>query len=243
MTKNDAIQPQVTESGMLGLALNILASPSEAFSAIHKRPSKLFPLALICLFTMVTMFWYFNIVDYGWYIDDTIAGNGSMDEEQQEVAREAMGSISQNTMMYLGTFGSVISLVLIYVLQAGYLSLASAINGDKNKFTHWFSLVCWTSLPSLLSVLGMMVNIAISPNGQLSVYDLSPLTLTNLGLQSSNGSVQTLMNSLNLTMIWSVVLIIIAYKQWLGSSMNKALGVVLAPYILIFSTWAYFALT
>jgi hypothetical protein len=88
----------------------------------------------------------------------------------------------------------------------------------------------------------MAVNIAISPNGQLSAYDLNPLSLANLGMQTTNGSVQTLLNSLNLTMIWSVALIVAAYKQWLNSSMTKALSVVLAPYVLIFGAGAYFAL-
>ena len=243
MTDQVDTPTQLQESGMLGLSINILTAPSEAFSVLERKPFKLFPLTMICLSTMLVMFWYFNIVDYDWYIDDAIAGTSTLDEEQQEAAREAMGAISQNTMTYLGTFGGVVSLVVIYVLQAGYLSLASALNGDKYKFTHWFSLVCWTSLPYLLAVVGMAVNIAISPNGQLSAYDLNPLTLANLGVQTTNGSVQTLLNALNLTMIWSVTLIVVAYKQWLNSSMSKALTIVLAPYILIFGAWAYFALT
>ena len=242
MTDQVNTSPQAQESGMLALTINILTAPGDAFSALQKNPVKLFPLAIICLSTMLVMFWYFNIVDYDWYIDDAIAGTSALDEQQQEAAREAMGAISQNTMMYLGTFGGVVGLVLVHVFQAGYLSLASALNGDRYKFTHWFSLVCWTNLPYLLAVVGMAVNIAISPNGQLSAYDLNPPSLANLGMQTTNGSVQTLLNSLNLTMIWSVALIVAAYKQWLNSSMTKALSVVLAPYVLIFGAWAYFAL-
>ena len=51
------------------------------------------------------------------------------------------------------------------------------------------------------------------------------------------------MNSLNLTMIWSIALTVLAYRQWLDSSQIKALAVVLAPYLVILGVWAYFALT
>jgi hypothetical protein len=83
----------------------------------------------------------------------------------------------------------------------------------------------------------------LSPNGQLSSYDLDPLTLANLGMQSSNGSVMTIMNQLNLTMIWSIVLTLMAYKQWIESTWFRALAVVLSPYLLIIGVWAYIAFT
>ncbi|MDP6651852.1 MAG: hypothetical protein QGF90_07080 [Gammaproteobacteria bacterium] len=50
------------------------------------------------------------------------------------------------------------------------------------------------------------------------------------------------MNLLNLTMIWSITLTVLAYKQWLESSWLKAMSIVLAPYLLIIGVWAYFAL-
>ena len=89
----------------------------------------------------------------------------------------------------------------------------------------------------------MAVTIALSPSGQLSQYALDPLTLSNLGMESSNGLVQFIMSAVSLTMIWSIALVVMAYKQWLQSSMSKALTIVLAPYLLIFSALAYFALT
>jgi len=242
MTDSDTLQAGKTDpAGAINTAINILASPSEAFNEIAQRPTKLFPIAIILCSMTAVMFWYFSIIDFDWYIDDALSLS-NLNEAQLEGAREAMESMPQTTFRVFGIIGGSISLLVVWLLQSVYLSLASALNGDRFKFTHWFSLIVWTALPYLLSVVGMAVTIALSPNGQLSAYDLDPTTLANLGMQSSNGSVDTVMNSLNLTMIWSITLTVFAYKQWLESSWLKAMSIVLAPYLLIIGVWAYFAL-
>jgi len=244
MTDNEPTMDSKTQNaGSMETAVNILTAPREAFAALDARPTKLFPLALILISTMLATGWYFMILDYDWYIDDTLGQVPNLTAEQLENARDTMASISQNNMTYIGIFGSAFSLLFMYVLQAGYLSLVSALKGDKYRFSHWFSLVCWTSLPYLLVVISMVVNITLNPNGQLSAYDLNALSLANLGMQSGNASLNQALSSLNLTMFWSLALVVMAYRQWLDSGLLKAMAVVLAPYLLIFGVWAYFALT
>jgi hypothetical protein len=229
-------------AGLLNTAINILTTPSEAFNELQLRPNKLFPLSLIVLSTVTVMFWYFTIIDFDWYIDDTLAIT-NLNGEQLEAAREQMGSMSQSTFRLISTSTSVIGLLLIYILQAGYLSLTSALSGSGQKFGHWLSLVLWTGLPYILSIVGMIVTLLLNPNGQLSAFELDPLTLANLGMQSSNSSVTTLFNMLTLTQIWSLLLTVMGYKQWLDCSAVKAMAVVLAPYLLIAGVWTYFTLT
>lgn len=239
----DAIEATKTEpAGLINTATNILLSPGEAFTELQQRPSKLFPLALIVLSTMAVMFWYFSIVDFDWYIDDTLAAV-NLDDEQLETAREQMASMSQTTFKMFGIFSGAIGTLAVYVLQSGYLSLTSAISGSGQKFGDWFSLVLWTSLPYMLSVVGMVTTIALSPNGQLGAYDLDPLILANLGLQSGNSSLTALFNGISLPMLWGIALTVMGYRQWLDCSLLRAMTVVLAPYFLILGIWAYFALT
>ncbi len=233
---------QKTPAGLLDVAINMLTSPSEAFDELLLRPSKLFPLLAIVLSTVCVMFWYFTIVDFDWYIDDTLSMQ-NLNEEQLEARRAQMTSMSHSTFRLISTLGSAVGLLVIYILQAGYFSLASALSGGHQKFSHWFSLVLWTGMPYLLSVVGMVVTIALSPNGQLSAYDLDPLTLANLGMQSSNDSLMTIFRSLSLTMFWGLALTVMGYRHWLDCSMIKAMAVVLAPYLVIFSIGAFFAFT
>lgn len=227
---------------LITIAINILTSPTEAFQALETRPTKIFPLALVILSTAAAMFWYYSIVDFDWFVDDTLSQLNNLSETQLEDARERMLSMSQTMFRGFGLLGSTVGLLAMYLLQSAYLSMASALNGDKYRFSHWFSVIAWTNLPAVLGAIGMMVTILLSPNGQLSAYDLNPLSLANLGMSSANGSVQTLMNSLNLLMFWSIGLTVMAYKQWVQASWPKTIAIVLGPYLLILGIWSYFAL-
>jgi len=243
MTENDTPDTVKTEpAGLMATTINIFTSPSEAFTELLQRPTKLFPLVLIMASQVVVLFWYFTIVDFDWFIDDTLLTTRDLTEAQMEAGREQLQSMSQSTFRIFGVLGGSVGVLIIFVLQAGYLSLVSALIGDKFKFTNWFSLITWTGLPFLLAVIGQVVNLLLSPNGQLSAIDLNPLTLANLGMEAE-GSLRTIMQSIDLTIIWSLSLVVVGYKQWLDSSWTKALSVVLAPYVLILSIWAYFTFT
>jgi hypothetical protein len=238
MTTTD-VKDQAPQLSTLSLMINMLSAPNEAFAALKTRPSKLFPLTLILGLNAIVLVWYFNMVDFDWYIDDVLSV-ANLDEEQLEAAREGMTSMSQNTFMGFGIAGSLVTILAIYTLQSGYLSLVSALTGESLKFGHWFSLQCWSGMPMLLSVIGMCATILLSPNGQLSAYDLDPFTLRNLGIISENPSVQSLLASLSLTMVWSTGLIVGGYKHWLNASWLRAIGTVSAPYLLFLGIWSIF---
>lgn len=243
MTDIDSTSSTTTEpAGAVSTAINILTSPAEAFRELEQRPTKLFPILAIVLSTCAAMLWYYSIVDFDWFIDDVLS-QSNIPDDQMEQAREQMTSMSQTSFRIFGILGSSIFFIVLWVLQAGYLSMVSALSGDRFKFTNWFSLVVWAALPSLLAIIGMGVTIALSPNGQLSAFDLNPLTLRNLGMESSNASIQSLFAQLDLTILWGIGLMVAAYQQWLKSTWIKACSVVLAPYLFIIGVWAYFALT
>lgn len=227
-------------ASLVDTALNVLVSPNEAFADIARHPTKLFPLALILLSTTLALVWYFSIVDFAWYVDDVLAAS-NLEGDQLEESREAMLAMSQNVFMLFGVLGGTVGTIVYYVLQSGYLALISALTGDGQKFSRWFSLVCWTAMPQLLAILGMFATIILSPNGQISAFDMNPLTLRNLGMEFDNDSLNNLLNSLNLTMLWSIGLLVQGYRQWQGSSLSKALVVIAAPYLLALSVWAFFA--
>jgi hypothetical protein len=228
------------QGSLFSLAINIISAPNEAFTELKKRPSKLFPLALILSLNTAVLAWYFNMVDFAWYVDDTLAST-NLDETQLEAAREGMNSMSRNSFLGFGIFSSVAAILGLYTLQSAYLSLISALRGEPLKFGHWFSLQCWAGIPVLVSIIGMLATIALSPNGQLSAYDLDPLTLRNLGFISGNQSVQGLLATVSLTMLWSIGLVVGGYKNWLAAGWLRSILTVTAPYLLFLSIWSIFA--
>jgi hypothetical protein len=235
---------QASGPGLLTIAVNIFTAPSEAFAALQSRPSFLFPLLLSIIPTMVLYGWYFQIVDYAWFIDDTIAQMPTMQEAQREAVTAAMQSQSRTLMMVSSTLGGSIGILVIYALQAGYLAIVSALLGDSYRFRHWFSLICWTSLPYLLVVIVMAINIFMSPNGQINMNNANSLSLGNLGIPSADNSLmRTVLTALNLPMFWSIALTLLGYRQWLQASNLRAATVVLGPYVAIIGILAYFAFT
>jgi hypothetical protein len=229
-------------AGKISVLINVFASPGEALQELKLHPSILFPLLLIIAGNSLVLAWYFNIVDFDWYIDDVLS-TANISEENLEDARENFESMSRNSMMGFSLIGSVVGLSAIFLVQAVYLSLVAALRGDRFKFRHWLSLVCWSSTPILLSVVGMAVTILLSPNGQLSAYDLDPLTLRNLGMATDSATLQSLYNSVSLAMVWSVVIILLGYRQWLECSWLRTSLMVLSPYLTIIGVWAFLALS
>jgi len=227
----------------ISLAINVLTAPSEAFKTIRERPTSLFPLAVVILSTLLVTGWYFAILDYDWYIDDTLSQFPNFTEAQLEDAREGMESIAPSNMMWISLLSSGITLLLVYVIQTGYLSLASALQGDEIRFKQWWSLVAWTNIPAFFLSISMAVNILLNPSGQLSILELNGLTLLALGMETANPSLNRIFATINLAMIWNLTLLVMAYKQWLQASTVKSLAIVLAPYLLIYGVWTYFAVS
>ncbi len=234
----DFIKPK-----LLTTAINVITSPSLAFRAIKAQPVTLAPLTLILLASMSVTGWYFAVLDFDWYIDDTLSQIGDLRGAELEEARQGMQALSQRGMALIGMLGSAVSLLAIYLAQAAYLSLISALGGYDLRFRQWFSLIVWTSLPNLFLSISMAVTILLNPGGQLSNYDLNPFSLYSLGMQTGNPSLDPMLAALNLIQIWSLSLLIMAYRQWVKTALVRAAAIVIAPYLLIFGVWAYLALT
>jgi len=237
----DAIAEDGSKPSLLSTFINIFTAPSEAFTQIRQRPSKLVPLAAVMLSMGLVLAWYFQMLDFDWYIDEVLAQTGAEGDELEQ-ARNAMQSLSRNSFMTLGLLGSCAAIVAVNLLQAMYLSLASALGNDRLGFGYWFSLSCWCGMPALLSVLAIAVNITLSSNGQLSPFDMDPLALPNLGVPVTNPSMLSLLNSINLPMVWGLVLLMLGYRQWTERSLGFAVAIVGLPYVLVYGVWAYFIL-
>jgi hypothetical protein len=233
-------QPTPADPSLLETSVNIFTSPAEAFHSLQTSPKKLFPLLLILILNGAILTWYFSIVDYEWFVDDILSAE-TMTEDERTEARQGMMSLSINTFAMIGVLGGSVAIVAINLAQAAYLSLVAALRGDEYKFRHWFSLVCWAGLPALLTIGGSAVTILLTPNGQLSAYDLDPLTLRNLGVSSTNPSVQGLVQSLSLSTFWGVGLMVFGYRQWTETSWLRALITVFSPYLCILGVWAFLA--
>jgi hypothetical protein len=221
------------------LAVNVLTSPAAAFSVLREKPTSLFPIAVVALSTLLVTGWYFAVLDFDWYIDDTLSQFSDRSEAELEDMREGMEFLSPNNMIAITLLTSVVSLMIIYLLQTSYLSLISALRGDDIRFRQWWSLVAWANLPSVLLAISMAVNILLNPSGQISLLDINGLSLLSLGMETSDPSVNRILATINLPMIWNLVLLVAGYRLWLHASLGRSLLIIFAPYLTIYGVWAY----
>jgi hypothetical protein len=225
----------------IALFINMLTSPVEAFDELGRRPSKLVPLLLVIGLNALVIFWYFSSLDFDWFVDDTLR-NANIPEDQLDQARENMTQMGPAALRVFGILGSSVAILAIYTIQAAYLTQASAIAGYRQKFSQWFSLAAWTGIVVIFAQIGMAVTLALDGNGQLGQYDLDPTTLRNLGIRPDNPALERVLGSINLPMLWSLVLLILGHRRWLGTSLLKSVSIVSTPYLLIFGIWTFVSL-
>jgi hypothetical protein len=129
----------------------------------------------------------------------------------------------------------------VFSLHALYFVFVSNLRDDGFRFKQWFSLVCWSSMPSLIGLFASFFVVLIATNGQIVVEDLNPLSLNALffKLNASQGLGGHLA-AFDLTMLWSIALMTLGYANWTQLSYLKALFLVIAPYLVLFGVTILF---
>ena len=237
MTMNDDTPTQKTSP--LTTVLNIFTEPTQAFTAIKERPTKLFPMAVVLVPTVLMLIWYFSALDFEWFIEYSMRDVAS---DERRAAEEGMRMFGSTGTMVLGLLGACLGALLIWTVSAGYLTLISKMFGDDIGFGHWFSLSIWISVISVLSAVGGMIVLLMNPDAQFPPEHLNPLSLRGIGLSSDDSGVQALLNNFSLLVPWTVGLAVVAYRQWLSCSWQRACAVNITPQAVVFGGWAVIAL-
>jgi len=222
------------ESGALRTVQNVLLEPATAFAQLRERPSWLLPLVLVAGGNALAVLWYFSILDYPWFMEGLLyAGGADPSPEQIAQFNEQMESFSPAVFMISGFLGASLGLILIWILQAAYLTLVSALTGDGLRFGNWFCLVAWTAVPALFSVVGSAITLLLNPDGQIGQTEIDPLLLGNLGVQFGDSPINNITNAVSLTYLWSLALLVYGYRQWTGGSWLRSAPIVLLPQALL----------
>lgn len=226
----------MADQSTLTVAVNIFASPNEAFAAIRERTRFWFPLLLILVGLFAVTFIYTNGVDILWSTEQQIrASDPDLTDAQIEQVVAATASIPQTALAVIGAAATVLVVLVIYLLYALYLKIVSAVLKDGILYKQWFGLVAWCSMPALLSSLATLVNLLANDITLMPQTEINPLSFVNLfGLDmESAGTVDQIVANLDITSAWALILTILGYRAWTGKNLALAAFIVTAPYILI----------
>lgn len=215
----------------------VFYEPSAAFAALKERPRAWLPLLLLYVAGISMVVWYFQTVDWDWMRVASLPPD--MPAEQREAAAEAM---SRGMLMGFGIAGVVIGTLVIFSLYGFYYWLAGKLASMELGFKSGFALVAWASLPSLIGVPLMALQIATG-NGQLALENADMLSLNFLLVHAAPHTPWfSIASAIKVTDIWVIVLSTIGLRTWTGKSTTTCAVIAALPYVLVYGCWAAWVL-
>ena len=162
----------------------------------------------------------------------------------QELSQEELAAAGEfltvTPMVWSSTVGGVVALLLMNAILALYLNIVAKWQvKDEYSYGNWFGFSWWISMPHLVTAILSMLLVLFSTDGMVALEDLGVTTLNSLifGVDSSNPWFGFL-SGLDAFVFWSIALIAIGLKSWLGIDTKKAATIAAAPYALIYGIWA-----
>jgi len=223
----------------LATLLCMFVEPGKAFVAIEKKSMLLLPLLLTMAGGAALIFWYYQQVDFAWLQDKLLAGK-DMEPAQRDAALKFM---TKSMMTNMSLLGAVIGPPVVYGITALYYLIVAKITDVPVGYGKWFAFVTWTSVPTLLALLLGAVQIMLASQGHLAYNQLNPLSLNQLFFHVElNTPWATLLDSINATSIWSLVLMVIGFQAWSKKSRLTSIAIAIAPSVVILGGMALIAL-
>lgn len=221
---------------MLQNLIDILAAPKAVFARLKDKPSIALPLLLVTLAMASIQLGYIYLTDFNFLIDQLVEqAMTSNPAARESELRSGLESLNPGILAISGTVGVLVLVPLITVLYAWYLSFIARFGLHEYGYRHWLSLVSWTGIPTLFVALAAWVVILSSSNGQVPQAALQPLSIDSLLALDPHNMV---LQNISLPQLWSLALCVLGYQHFTGKSLAHSATVTLAPYVLIFGTWA-----
>lgn len=224
----------------LDLSVALATAPSSAFAELRERPRFWFPLLLLVLSSAGLIFWYYSIVDIDWYKQAVLASTPDFQSLNDDERAVAMSMMTAKTLKWGSTAGLIIFILVVYLAQALLLWLAARVTKLPQGFKHWFTLVCWSSLPVLLGTVVASILLFLSETPQIALGVLQPLSLNELLFHvplESRG--YTLVSSISIPAILGWALMIIGVRVWSQRSWAFSAAFILVLVVIVYAIWAF----
>ena len=231
----------MSTSSPLATLGNIFVAPAQAFDDIRGHNRWLWwPLLITIAVTAAFTAWYFATVDIHWFMLQSLQQNSMVTsklsaEQIQQMADQA----TRTSPLVGGVVGTLLGLPIAYALFALYYFFAAKIAGyDVQSYGSWYSFVCWTGFPAIVSTLVAALMYLLHGSQQVLLQDLDLTSLNALLFHLAPGeSWYALISSLRLTTFWVIGLSIFGLARWAKRGLGHAAFVVLLPYVVIYGVW------
>lgn len=229
----------------INLASALVFEPRKAFAELAERPRYGFALLLLIVASTVVAVWYQGVVDLAWLTDQQLHNSAlgrQLSEDQIAAAVKAAAGRRTLQVVLTGIF-TPIGIVLGMLLGALISLLTARITNVQYGYRHWFSLACWSNLPTALASIASIFVLLTASSPQISQADLQPLSLNALLFHlDPSQSGYTVLSYINVLYFWSLFLAVLAVKVWSRRSWLFSFLFTMWLPLLIGAVWAIFAL-
>ena len=216
------------------IPFQMMSEPGKAFAAVREKSHVWLPLLALSLGTAAILYWYFATVDFAWLVEQ-MTSDPSLTDAQREAARKAM---SPQLLTWSAVGGSLLGVPAVCALGALYYTLVGKFLGTEISFGKWFAFSVWTSIPQLLMLPLMALQIMTSA-GRVTMEDLSMVSLNYLVFHLPPAAAWAgMLNSLNLTLLLTIPLTVAGLRVWTGRSLATCLAITLVAKLGIYVLWA-----
>lgn len=215
----------------------VFYDPSAAFAALKERPRPWLPLLLLYGAMLALVVWYFRSVDIDWMIGQSLPPQASA--EERAAAVQMMG---RDSLMGISIAGMLIGTLAVYALFGLYFWIAGKLADFQLSFKSGFALAAWASLPGLIGMPLMVLQIATG-QGQVSLEGADMLSLNFLLVHAPPHTPWFgIASGIKLTDLWFILLCAIGLRAWTGKGMAACAVIAALPYLLFYGCWAAWVL-
>ena len=225
----------------LRASLDILISPASTFELIKTEGrSWLVPFVLVITSIIALLLYYFAAVDFAWLKEGMLDQISSDQELSDDELAGAAEFLTKTSMTWSSVIGGVVAILLMNTILALYLNIVGKWQAKSEySYGNWFGFGWWISMPHVVTALLSMLFVMFSTDDTIALDELSLTTLNSLIFNvDMTHPWFAFLNGLDAFMFWSIALIAIGLKSWLGVDSKKAAKIAVAPYGLLYGIWA-----
>ena len=225
----------------------IFTNPRAVFEEQREDPKWLAPALVILAFTVISGVAVTMLIDVEEVARaqleqtiETMEQQGSPQEviDQIRTATEQQLAISTNPIVAMGgaVLGAIVIFFVLALVHALYFMVVGKVMSTGHDFSDWFALAVWGRMPWVIAaIVTVIAALAMGAQTDVSAYNLLAFS-SWMNLPNENHMFfGQLVKTLDLMVIWSIVIMTVGFNSWTEKSMGVSLVVVAVPYVVVYA--------
>jgi hypothetical protein len=220
----DPAQPAPGKPNAFQRLIGVLFSPDETFASIARQPDWVVPLILFVVLSAISGFIIANHVDFAAPAREQMEAQGKLTPDQIAAQVKVIQAVSK-VFAYCAPVMTMIALLIV----AAVLMLAYRLMGGEGTFKQYFSVTLYAWVPQF--ILGLITaGILATRTEPVDAQELPTLVRSNPAFLvdlHQHKVLFSLLSSLDVFVIWSVILMIIGFAYVARVSKAKSAGIMI----------------